>query len=130
MVGFLVVGLFFRGLVTGVAGWAFMDTRLTWPMLLLTAWPSTAVTVTRLHDRNLSGWWATLMWTPTLYPELKPYLALSGSMASIMSGLSSLISLAFFVVVFCLDGTKGPNRYGPSPKGIGGSDVSVAQVFD
>jgi len=44
-------------------------------------------------------------------------------------GLSALITLGLGIWILiecgCLDGTQGPNRYGPSPKGIHGS----ADVF-
>lgn len=61
--------------------------------------PSIAVTVRRLHDRDMSGWW---------------YLgAIVGSMIPFVG---ILISLAF-IVLMALPGTPGPNRFGPDPKG-------------
>jgi uncharacterized membrane protein YhaH (DUF805 family) len=86
---------------------------VVWLALLI---PSIAVGIRRLHDTNRSGWW------------LGGYLllAFAGSFiraASGSPGLSLIISLATLVyaiailVFMCLDGTKGPNRYGPDPKG-------------
>lgn len=58
---------------------------------LLLLLPTIAVTVRRLHDIGWTGWWALLG----------------------ITGLGSLI-----LMIFCLlDGTVGPNRYGPDPKG-------------
>jgi uncharacterized membrane protein YhaH (DUF805 family) len=55
--------------------------------------PGLAVTVRRLHDTNRSGWWYLLAFVP----------------------FGSLVVLVFTI----LEGTPGPNNYGPSPKGIG-----------
>ena len=60
--------------------------------------PSVAVTVRRLHDRDMSGWW---------YPGfvligLIPYVGFLGNIA--------------FLVLMCLPGTPGPNRFGTDPK--------------
>ncbi|HEX4847096.1 MAG TPA: DUF805 domain-containing protein [Novosphingobium sp.] len=68
--------------------------------------PNIAVTVRRLHDRDMSGWW---------------YLGMI--VASIIPFLGILAALAFLVLMF-LEGTKGPNRFGPDPKApAGNSDV-------
>ncbi len=61
--------------------------------------PAIAVTVRRLHDRNMSGWWYLGIFLLSLIP---------------LVGL--LASLGFLVIMF-LDGTPGPNRFGPDPKG-------------
>jgi uncharacterized membrane protein YhaH (DUF805 family) len=53
--------------------------------------PSLAVTVRRLHDTDRTGWWIFLNLIP----------------------LGGLVLLVFYV----LDGTPGPNRHGPDPKG-------------
>jgi uncharacterized membrane protein YhaH (DUF805 family) len=46
----------------------------------------------RLHDRNLSGWFTLIVFVP---------------------GFGPMFAL---VVMGCLDGTPGPNRFGPSEK--------------
>ena len=55
--------------------------------------PSIAVTVRRLHDTDRSGWWILLGFIPII---------------------GGIILLVFYV----LEGTRGPNRFGPDPKGI------------
>jgi uncharacterized membrane protein YhaH (DUF805 family) len=60
--------------------------------------PSIAVQVRRFHDQDKSGWFVLL--------NLIPYLG-------------GIIVLVFM----CLEGTKGPNRYGPDPKGGASEEI-------
>jgi uncharacterized membrane protein YhaH (DUF805 family) len=53
--------------------------------------PQLAVSVRRLHDQDRSGWLLLLNFIPIL-------------------GWSALF------VLMCLEGTRGPNRFGPDPK--------------
>jgi uncharacterized membrane protein YhaH (DUF805 family) len=53
--------------------------------------PHLAVSVRRLHDTDRSAWWLLILLLP-------------------------LIGLVTMIVFMCLDGTIGPNRYGPDPK--------------
>jgi len=72
---------------TGLAVWALTLCAY----VLVTIVPGLAVCVRRLHDANLSGLWLLLCLVP---------------MGSVV------------ILVFCLlDGTAGPNQYGPDPKG-------------
>lgn len=67
--------------------------------------PSIAVTVRRLHDRDMSGWW---------------YLgAIIGSAIPL---LGIIVSIGFLVLM-ALPGTPGPNRFGPDPKGEGEAET-------
>jgi uncharacterized membrane protein YhaH (DUF805 family) len=52
--------------------------------------PNLAVSVRRLHDIDKSGWWILLAFVP-------------------------VVSLAL-IVLMCLEGTPGDNRFGPNPK--------------
>jgi uncharacterized membrane protein YhaH (DUF805 family) len=54
-----------------------------------------AIYVKRAHDRDKTGWFVAIILIP------------------IIGAIWLLIDLGF------LDGTQGPNRFGPSPKGIG-----------
>lgn len=53
-------------------------------------WTEIALTVKRLHDRGLSGWFAILLAVP-------------------------ILGILAFVVVGLLPGNPGPNAYGPGP---------------
>lgn len=52
--------------------------------------PSIAVGVRRLHDRDMVGWWYLIAFIPAV-----------GAIA--------------LIIIFCLKGTEGPNRFGPDP---------------
>jgi uncharacterized membrane protein YhaH (DUF805 family) len=58
-------------------------------------WASLALQVKRWHDRDKSWFWVFIAFIP------------------LVGGLWVLVECGF------LDGTQGPNRFGPSPKGIG-----------
>ena len=53
--------------------------------------PNLAVMVRRLHDTDLSGWWALLYLVP-------------------------LLGTLLLFIFACLEGTRGSNRFGPDPK--------------
>ena len=99
----------------------------------LTIWPVLALAVKRGHDRDMAtavtvglflasmalGW--AVMLLPVLAPGIEPMAAVA---VTGMAGLIGLVINLFLLVVFgFLDGTKGPNRYGPSPKGHAGQAV-------
>ncbi|MBR0895320.1 DUF805 domain-containing protein [Bradyrhizobium tropiciagri] len=71
-------------------------------LLILSLWPLVTILVKRLHDLNVSGWWAlTLLGIPHLAAALHvkywiPYLAL-------------------VVTLSALPGSKGDNRFGRAP---------------
>ncbi|MGB4345992.1 MAG: DUF805 domain-containing protein [Burkholderiaceae bacterium] len=67
--------------------------------------PSIALTVRRLHDRDMSGWW----YLGVIVLGSIPYVGW-------------LVNLAFLVLM-CLEGTQGPNRFGPDPKDRGSMAV-------
>lgn len=56
---------------------------------LLVMFPLICVSIRRLHDRDLRGWWFLFSFT----------------------GIGGLVLL----VIYCLKGTPGPNRFGPDP---------------
>jgi uncharacterized membrane protein YhaH (DUF805 family) len=62
-------------------------------------WAHLAINAKRCHDRDRSAWF-------------------------ILVSLIPLVGLWYLVEIGFLDGTQGPNRFGPSPKGIGGAQVS------
>ncbi|WP_264212308.1 DUF805 domain-containing protein [Leisingera thetidis] len=69
--------------------------------------PMISVTIRRLHDRNMSGWW----YLGFVVVGMVPYVGI-------------IVSIAF-LVIFALKGTDGDNRFGPDP--LRGS--ASAEVF-
>lgn len=92
----LVVIAIVLSIVEGVLGLSGMVGGVYGPattlLLLAAIVPSIAVQVRRFHDQDKSGWFVLL--------GLIPFLG-------------GLIVLVFM----CLEGTAGPNQYGPDPKG-------------
>lgn len=60
--------------------------------------PGIAVAVRRLHDTGRSAWWLLLLLVP-------------------------FVGWIVLIVFYCLEGERGPNRYGPDPKDPGGAEV-------
>jgi uncharacterized membrane protein YhaH (DUF805 family) len=98
--------------------------------ILAVAIPSLAVAVRRLHDTNRSGWWILAPLAPYILVLFGGGMALSSpdSLASggalMMLGMAGTVILALVILVFYfLEGTKGPNKYGPDPKAGGSEEV-------
>ena len=70
--------------------------QMIWALILLV--PSIAVGVRRLHDTDRSGWWLLIALIP-------------------------FIGAIVLIVFFVFDGTPGPNKFGPDPKGRGAADT-------
>ncbi len=84
----------FQGL--GVGFWLIMT--IYGVFALATFIPQLAVTVRRLHDRNMSGWYLLLFFVLFMIPII------------------NFIAIIVFIVFMFLEGTRGPNRYGADPK--------------
>lgn len=88
---------------------------------LAALWPTLAVLSKRGHDRNRPVLFTISLWI------LSNVLTVASSLATIVGGASWLVFgtlaiwLYFFIDYGLLDGTQGPNRFGPSPKGVGGT---------
>lgn len=100
-----LLGLFFAG--TDVAegtgepamgGLSSVAMGLLGLFVLGTFIPNIAVQVRRFHDQDKSGWMVLLGFVPYI---------------------GGLVLLVFM----CLEGPRGPNRYGPDPKDPGQADV-------
>jgi uncharacterized membrane protein YhaH (DUF805 family) len=88
---------------------------LGFPLLVIFVWPFAATAIKRLHDRGKSGWWFTLFFVaPSLLNKLSDWLD-NPLLATLVSALAFGLSVWCFVELFCLRGTKGPNRFGPDP---------------
>lgn len=93
--------------------------------------PNLAVSVRRLHDTNRSGWWLLAPLSGYVIMVIGTVMAagspdnpgLGGILA--MVGMIAVIGLGLTLLVFMfLEGTRGPNQYGPDPKG-----EALDQVF-
>lgn len=106
-------------------------------LLLMLAFfiPNLAVTVRRLHDSNRSGWWILLFWGPYLMILFSLVMvgagavaaskggAMAGGILYVLSALAFVVGSLVLLVFMFLEGTQGPNHYGPDPKGRMSSDV-------
>ena len=99
--------------------------------------PNLAVATRRLHDTGKSIWWLALYLPGILagastmrglaevgQPDAQTLAhAAQGGTLSILSAVTNLI----IMVLMCLPGTRGANRFGPDPKGDG---RDIAAIFD
>jgi uncharacterized membrane protein YhaH (DUF805 family) len=89
---------------------------------VLFAWlPQLAVTVRRLHDTDRSGWY---IFMPLVIYLLSVGIAFAitiltagyGTMlALVLVTIAPLAASLWFLIVLCLPGTHGTNRFGPDP---------------
>ena len=85
------------------------------PLLVIAVWLFVATVIKRLHDRGRSGWWfAPFFVAPSLLDKLADWLD-NAPLALLVSALGLGLGVWCFVELFCLRGTKGPNRFGPDP---------------
>ena len=99
----------------------------------LSAWTQFAMSVKRAHDRNRSGRivavvlalfylmvfaQALVMAAPPALPDSDVWVGLT-----LLAGVAVYggLGLYLLIVIGFLDGTPGPNKYGPSPKGASAS---------
>ena len=85
-------------------------------VLLVLAWiVGLSLTVRRLHDLNLSGWWILAIW---IVPAAVEYAAVQlVNNPQLGSTLSSVIALLIGLWLWLAPGTRGANRFGPDPRG-------------
>ena len=86
------------------------------------AWPTAAIAVQRFHDRGRNGWPVFAFYAASLVVSLGSWWPLAGETGlgpAVILFLLIPVSLWFLIMLGFADGTQGPNRFGPSPKGIG-----------
>lgn len=91
-IGAIWVGYFVIGILFGAIDSSAVRGILGLAYLAF-LWPSLAISIKRWHDRDKSGWWVLIGFIP------------------LIGWLWALIETGF------LEGTKGPNQYGPDPLG-------------
>ncbi|WP_166041206.1 DUF805 domain-containing protein [Sphingosinicella sp. YJ22] len=106
----------------GVAGIVIFGLLFLWWLVILV--PNIAVAVRRLHDTNRSGWWLLAPLAPYAIGVIALMMAAAVPDLLILAGIIWLVAiLAAFglgimlLVFYFLEGTRGPNRFGPDPKG-------------
>lgn len=92
-----IIAMLFGGIVDANGELSTIFIALLGIFWLAVIIPSIAVTVRRFHDQDKSGWFYLLSFIPYV---------------------GGIVMLVFM----CLDGTPGPNRFGPNPKD-GGADI-------
>ena len=97
---------------------ATIDEKSAIAYVLLTLYPTIAVTVKRLHDFNWSGWWAVLpiLIYVVLTSQQSILLSDPNNIEQVMDGLKlTAFILAPFFVIGLIPGNRGPNRFGMPP---------------
>lgn len=92
-------------------------------IMLVVQWPGICLMAKRWHDRNRPGYIAGVVLVVSwLGVFLQRYFSPGAHLNWPAFWIISFVVLGFSVWVFidcgCLDGTKGPNKYGLSPKQI------------
>jgi uncharacterized membrane protein YhaH (DUF805 family) len=75
------------------------------------AWLLTAISAKRLHDMDVRAWWfAAMVGGPVI-------ISAAGEAAQMqpLNALAGLISLGMLIILGAVEGTQGPNRFGPDP---------------
>ncbi|MET3666390.1 DUF805 domain-containing protein [Caulobacter sp. 1776] len=125
----LVVGPFFGESL-------FRAGRPSWFRLALNVaslWPTAAILIKRGHDRNRSALFTSgLLLVIYIFPEVGLVMVRFGVnlMNDWLKIPMGLVAMYMLIDYGFIDGTQGPNRYGPSPKGIGAPTLDVAATFD
>ncbi|WP_076398654.1 DUF805 domain-containing protein [Insolitispirillum peregrinum] len=82
--------------------------------------PSISLFIRRLHDLNFSGWWFWL-WPAVVIFAFALIFRDSLFTSWAVSGLL-LFLVVSEVLLMCIRGTVGPNRFGPDPLATGGPE--------
>ena len=91
---------------------------LLFVLIVVISAASVPLTVKRLHDRGKSGHYAWLIYGASLVGSLADPWTRAGQMdvpRMILSLITVVISLWFFIELGFLRGTPGPNAFGPDP---------------
>ena len=98
-------------------------------------WLNTIVAIRRLHDLNKRGYWLIAVYVPLIIGTVLSVVGMEEYEEGLIYAGSALcfIGAAFYIyliVIFCLRGTVGPNRFGPDPlNGVPGAFPQAAQNF-
>jgi uncharacterized membrane protein YhaH (DUF805 family) len=94
--------------------------------------PQLSVMVRRFHDTGRSGWWilgfygylfaTVILFLATSGAAYRPRLDGPSGIVVVVLGIGGFAYAVWLFILTVLDGTNGPNEYGPDPKG---PDVEV-----
>lgn len=117
------------------------EAALSLGVLLIFLWPFTALSMRRAHDRDKSGWLvlvsaplaiadgiAMLIAPDLMMSPMAPPFSTLDIAKHVFTSVYLIIGFWLLITLGFLDGTSGPNRYGPSPKGIGQKDEVSLRV--
>jgi uncharacterized membrane protein YhaH (DUF805 family) len=100
-IALIVISLFLQLIETGIPPDAeVVMVIVSIPVWIFLVWVGIAISVKRLHDRGKSGWFYLFVLIPIIG------------------------AIWMFIELGCLEGTKGPNRFGPEPES--GSNAQAA----
>lgn len=106
-------------LTVGTQGRSFLI--LTFVIQLVFLYPSAALLVKRLQDRNRPAWFAALILVPIILQAITNLVGITGDPMSqgmldyLFAAWILIVGVWFFVELGCLRGTIGDNQYGPDP---------------
>lgn len=115
---FLIIG-FAGGISFGAAGFGFL--LLVTIIQLVSLYPSAALMVKRLHDRNRPGYFAAFLLVPIILLDLTNLVGITGNplhmnvLDYLLNAVIVIIAIWFLIELGFLRGTSGPNQYGPDP---------------
>jgi uncharacterized membrane protein YhaH (DUF805 family) len=129
---FILAAVFGLGAVTDPAQIASMMRTvaiLQIVLLAILAYPTTALMMKRLNDRDRPSYFAYIFWAPTVLSVLGGLLGLTmtttdmgGVAIPTQSGLGWILTIASAIIgiwalieLGILKGTDGPNQHGPDP---------------
>ena len=119
----MFVIMFVIGMMMGMS-MSVLDFRfklVVFVLQLVFLYPSTALMVKRLQDRDRPNWWAAFILVPIILKGLTDLVGITGDPLSVgfldylLGFVTFVIAVWFFVELGCLRGTVGPNQYGPDP---------------
>jgi uncharacterized membrane protein YhaH (DUF805 family) len=77
--------------------------------------------VRRLHDSDRTGWWVVIPIAPFVFTLALGVIAVAARsltmvLVTALFWLLSFGGIIWLIVLLCLDGTRGENRFGPDPR--------------
>jgi uncharacterized membrane protein YhaH (DUF805 family) len=106
-----------------ILGMSFLFQLVVFILQLAVLYPSAALMVKRLHDRNKPGYYAAIPLGLLLLKSLTDLIGITGdplntNILDYILGIAILVVVIWFLIELgFLRGTQGQNQYGPDPLG-------------